>query len=85
MMAGSRGRHTWKAAWKTGESGSIVFRYCRATRAAFPEPRSKSGNFSSPCERMHVENFNKAVLSWVNAWALGSGLSAWQAFAADWN
>jgi hypothetical protein len=34
---------------------------------------------------MHVENFNKAVLSWVSAWALGTGLSAWQSFKADWN
>ena len=85
MTGGSRGRHAWNAAWNTGESGSTVFRYCRATRAALPEPRSTSGKVSSPCERMHVENFNKAVLSWVSACALGTGLSAWQAFKADWN
>ncbi len=76
MMDGSRGRHAWKAAWNTGESGLTVFRYWRATRAALPEPRSTSGNVSSPCDRMHVENFNKAVLSWVSSWELGSGLSA---------
>lgn len=34
MMDGSRGRHAWKAAWNTGESGLTVFRYWRATRCA---------------------------------------------------
>ena len=67
MTGGSRGRHAWKAAWNAGASGSIDFRYCCATLAALPEPRSKSGKFSSPCERMQVENFNNAVLSWVSA------------------
>ncbi len=85
ITGGSRGRQAWNAAWNTGESGSTVFRYWRATRPALPEPRSTSGKVCSPCERIHVENFNKAVLSWVSAWALGTGLSAWQAFKADWN